>query len=97
MKSNTRSNSRHLYSEEIRFETMVTGAEMVRSAQYRAHCLNISQGGLAISTAYKLRERQIVKLSLPLKGFDVTVPVLAEVLWVKAANRHNRAGVRYVI
>ena len=97
MTSNTRAKGRHLYSEELILETMAMGKKTVRTAHYRAHCLNISQGGLGFSTAHALSEREVVKLSLPLRDFDITLPVLAEVLWVKPANRHYKVGVRYLI
>jgi Tfp pilus assembly protein PilZ len=97
MASKNRASSRHLYPEEIKFETMASGTETARRAHYRAHCLDISQGGLGFSTAHELGEGEVVKLSLPLRDFEVTLPVLAEVLWVKPAERHYRVGVRYLI
>ncbi len=97
MTSNTRVNSRHLYPEKIRFETMAMGPKKVRPAHYRAHCLNISQGGLGFSTYHALGEREVVRLSLPFRDFGITLPVLAEVLWVKPSSRYYRVGVRYLI
>jgi Tfp pilus assembly protein PilZ len=97
MASKNRASSRHLYPEEIKFEAMAGGTKTSRRAHYRAHCLNISQGGLGFSTTHELGEREVVKLSLPLRDFEITLPVLAEVLWVKPAERHYKVGVRYLI
>jgi Tfp pilus assembly protein PilZ len=97
MTSNARTSSRHPYSEDIRLETMTEGIKEAEIERYCAHCLNISQGGLGFSTGRELREREVVKLSFPLKDFDISLPVLAEVLWVKPAERRYRVGVRYLV
>jgi hypothetical protein len=93
-----RASERQPYPEEMELEATATGGV---ETHYRVHCLDISQGGLGLSTSHMLRESQIVKISLPVKGFVATVPVLAEVLWViadKQTHKHRyRAGVRYLI
>lgn len=91
-----RASKRQPYPEEMALETMVTGARG-EVTHHRAHCLDISHGGLGLSTSHTLRENQVVKISLPVKGFDATIPVLAEVLWVMPDNNHYRVGVRYLV
>jgi hypothetical protein len=89
-----RASERQPYPEEMELETTATGGV---GTYHQVHCLDISQGGLGLSTSHILRENQIVKISLPVKGFAATVPVLAEVSWVMADNNRYRAGVRYLI
>jgi hypothetical protein len=88
-----RATERQPYPEEMELETTAGGV----TTRHRVHCLNISHGGLGLSTSHMLKEHQIVKIFLPVKGFDATVPVLAGVSWVMADDNRYRAGVRYLI
>ncbi len=92
-----RVSGRHPFSGDIELEITITGIKGAGMTHQRAHCLDVSRGGLGFSTAQPLKETEIVKVSLPLKALYVTVPVLAEVLWVKPANHHYRVGLRYVM
>jgi hypothetical protein len=91
-----RASERQPYFEEMELGILMTGTAGEVTVQ-PAYCLDISRGGLGLSSSHRLRENQIVKISLPVKGFHATVPVLAEVSWVKADKNGNRAGVRYLI
>jgi hypothetical protein len=94
--SERRASERQPYFEEMALGIVKAGTGGWVT-QHRAHCLNLSHGGLGLSTSHVLRENQIVKIILPVKGFHATVPVLAEVSWVIAENNHYRAGIRYLI
>jgi hypothetical protein len=91
-----RASERQPYFEEMELGILMTGTAG-EITLHGAYCLNISHGGLGLSTSHRLRENQIVRISLPVKGFHATVPVLAEVSWVMADNNGHRAGVRYLI
>ena len=95
MASERRKSARQPYSKEIDFEAMIAGTKKVGIAHHRAHCLNISQGGLEITSQFKLREGEILKLSIPLKR-HVTLPVFAEVMWMKPDADTFRAGMRFL-
>lgn len=95
MTSDRRKSARQPYSKEIDFEAMIAGTKKVGIAHHRAHCLNISQGGLGITSRFKLREGEILKLSIPFKK-HVALPVFAEVMWMKPEADTFRAGMRFL-
>jgi Tfp pilus assembly protein PilZ len=95
MASDKRISDRQLYTEEIEFEAMIAGVKKAGLARHRAHCLNISQGGLGITTAFKPREGEILRLSIPIKR-EVTLPVFAEVMWITPEGADFRAGMRFL-
>jgi hypothetical protein len=95
MASDKRKSVRQHYSKEIDFEAMIAGTKKAAVAQHRARCLDISGGGLAITTNFKPREGEVLKLSIPFKK-DVMLPVFAEVIWIKAEADSFRAGMRFL-
>ncbi len=66
---------------------------MLREGQ----CLDISSYGLGLTTDCVLNKGEIVRISMPLKNTDNTLPVYAEVMWAKADSGHYRAGARFLI
>jgi Tfp pilus assembly protein PilZ len=95
MASDKRTSVRQPYTQEVEFEAMIAGAKKAGLARHRAHCLDISQGGLGITTAFKPREGEILRLSIPIKR-EVTLPVFAEVMWITPEGAHFRAGMRFL-
>ncbi len=95
MASDKRKRARQPYSEQVDFEAMIAGTKKVKVAHHRAYCLNISQGGMGITSRFKLREGEVLKLSIPF-GKDVTLPVFAEVVWMKPEADAFRAGLRFL-
>jgi hypothetical protein len=90
-----RKNVRQPYGKEIDFEAMIAGARKPGVTRHSAHCLNISQGGMGITSRFKPREGEVVKLSIPLKK-HVNLPVFAEVVWMKPEADAFRAGMRFL-
>jgi hypothetical protein len=95
MASEKRKSVRQPYSKQIDFEAMIAGTKKVGIAHHRAHCLNISQGGLEITSGYKPREGEVLKLSIPFKK-EVMLPVFAEVMWITAEEDCFKAGMRFL-
>lgn len=95
MASNKRKSARQRYSERIDFEAMITGAKKADIARHCAHCLNISQGGLGITTDHRPKEGDVLRLSIPFKE-NLTLPVFAEVVWIAAEDDSFRAGMRFL-
>jgi hypothetical protein len=95
MASDRRKSARQPYSEQADFEAMTAGTKKVKVARHRAHCLDISQGGIGITSGFKLREGEVLKLSIPFKE-QVTLPVFAEVMWMTPEADTFRAGMRFL-
>jgi Tfp pilus assembly protein PilZ len=95
MASDKRISVRQPYTKEIKFEAMVAGAKKAGLARHHARCLDISQGGLGITTSFKPREGEILRLSIPIKR-EVTLPVFAEVMWITPEGAQYRAGMRFL-
>lgn len=95
MVSDKRKSVRQPFSKEIDFETMVAGRRKTGIAQHRAHCLNISRGGLGVTTGFQPRDGEVLKLSIPFRK-HIELPVFAEVMWTKAEADRFRAGMRFL-
>ena len=84
------------FSEEINFESMLTG-ENSKGIVYRAgSSTDISSSGLGLTSPYKAAEKEILKLLIPFRSLGITVPVFAEVMWVQPFEEHYRAGLRFL-
>jgi hypothetical protein len=90
-----RKSTRQPFSKEIDFEAMAAGRKRIEVEQHRANCLDISRGGVGLTTQFKPGEGAVVKLSIPLKR-DVMLPVFAEVVWIKGEVDYFRAGMRFL-
>ena len=95
MTSEKRKSARQPYTKEIDFEAMIADTKKIGLAKHRAHCLNISQGGLGMTTGFKPSEGEVLRLSFPFKK-DVKLPVFAEVIWTSAEADQCRAGMRFL-
>jgi len=95
MVSEKRKSTRQPFSKEIDFEAMIAGVKRTGVARHRAHCLDISEGGLGITTRFKPREGEVLKLLFPFKK-QVMLPVFAEVMWLEAETDTFRAGMRFL-
>lgn len=58
--------------------------------------INISSGGVRLSTAYALTQGEVLKLYFPAIARSAALPVFSEVVWVKQAGSHVVAGLRFL-
>ena len=96
MNENKREHIRKEYSEEIGFESMLAGSIRDAVVLRSGSTMDISHGGLGLVTSYRPAEGEVVRLSIPLKDPEVTLPVFAEVIWVEPFNEYYRAGLRFL-
>ncbi len=89
-----RGNGRTVYADEISFEPTVIAK--ARPGRSRVQCLNISQKGFGVITNSDLIPGEVLKFFFPLKGYDLTLPVIAEVVWTMQLDEYRRAGLRYL-
>jgi len=61
--------------------------------------VNISNGGLCITTRHRLGKGMVLKVSLPVSEISPAAPTLAQVMWVMNDTKHKefRTGLRFII
>lgn len=96
VKSQKRSSDRKIFNKTIRFELSIMESGQLKNIQNEGLGLDISQSGLGLTTEYALKEGDVLRLILPIKELDTTLPVLAETVWSNPANGHFRAGLRFL-
>ena len=67
-----------------------------RDTKEKGVTVDISSCGLGIKTRYALEEGSVLKFYIPIREVEVTIPVLAQVMWSMPANDHFRVGVRFL-
>ena len=84
------------FSEEIAFESMLTGENRKGVVCLNGASTDISNGGLGLVAPYEAKQGEILKLMIPLRGLGVAVPVFAEVMWVQPFEASYKAGLRFL-
>ncbi len=96
MESEKRARARKIYNRIIVLERSEVVSDQFRNFRCDGLILNVSQAGLGLSTDLHLREGEIVKLFLPLKELDITVPVMAQVKWSRRMSSACQSGLRFL-
>lgn len=91
-----RLSARRTFNKTISLERSNVVSDQFRNSHYEGLVMDISNGGLGLSTNDRLKEGEIVKLFLPLKEMDITVPVMAEVKWSRRATLSCQAGLKFL-
>jgi len=95
MTEDRRRDIRKEYKQEIGFESMLAGEQGRSVASRTGQAVDIAHGGLGLVTPYSPAQGEVLKLSIPLKDPEVTLPVFAEVMWVTSSDGYYRAGLRF--
>ncbi len=96
MDQDSRKITRKGFSEEISFESMLTGENRTGVVCLNGSSTDISNGGLGLVAPYMAKQGEILKLLIPLSGLNVAVPVFAEVMWVQPFEGSYKAGLRFL-
>jgi Tfp pilus assembly protein PilZ len=94
--SKNRAYKRKLINQSVNFELSCLRKERLGTVYKSGEAINISSGGISLSTAYALKQGEILKLYLPAIARSATLPVLSEVVWVKQAGSNVMAGLRFL-
>jgi c-di-GMP-binding flagellar brake protein YcgR len=101
IKTERREAERFALSRKITYEvsTDPTLHSSGTAARDGALILNVSEGGVCLSTRKALKPEQIIKIDLPLAAVKTTVPTLAEVRWVSKnlGKGGHQAGLRFLL
>jgi hypothetical protein len=85
----------------ITYETGVLpeGQLMLAGKRLSGSLLNMSNGGICITTRYRLEKGIVLKVSLPVSEVSPAAPTLAQVMWVVNDGKHKefRTGLRFII
>ena len=82
---------RPIFLEKVSFE--LKRAKNIRQSGVG---LDISDGGLGLTSKLVFKTGEVLKLSIPLLTSGISLPVFAEVRWVQPINRHFRTGLRFL-
>ena len=58
--------------------------------------VDISSCGLGMKTRQAVKEGSVLKFYLPMREWEITIPVYAQVMWASPANDHFRVGLRFL-
>ena len=58
--------------------------------------VDISSCGLGMKTKHAVKEGAVLKFYLPMREWEITIPVYAQVMWASPANDHFRVGLRFL-
>jgi Tfp pilus assembly protein PilZ len=62
-----------------------------------AKTVNISHGGLCITTQSPLLVSEFIRLKLQVENTKINIPSFAEVRWVRPANGRYEIGVEFLV
>jgi hypothetical protein len=95
-KSKKRLKERKRFHKRVDFELSATEPGRVKNICSSGKSVDISGGGLGLTTAFVLRKGEVLRLQLPVYEVDVTIPVFAEVMWTKSMDDQYRTGLRFL-
>ncbi len=85
----------------ITYETGVLpdGKLMLADRCLSGSLVNISNGGIGITTRYRLDRDMVLKVNLPVSEISPAAPTLVQVMWVmdNPKRREYRTGLRFII
>ncbi len=87
---------RKIFNRPVEFELSVIETGRGENIHRSGEAINISSGGIGLSTACALKRGEVLKLYLPAISRSATLPVFSEVVWVRQAGAHVEAGLRFL-
>ena len=91
-----RANNRKNFQRPVSFELNCAGKGWSENIRQNGEALDISSGGIGLSTTYALKRGEILKVYLPAIARSASLPVFSEVVWVRQAGAHVEAGLRFL-
>jgi hypothetical protein len=91
-----RGTSRKTFRRPIFLEKVSWKLKAAKNIRQSGAGLDISDGGLGMTSKMAFRTGEVLKLSIPLLTSGISVPVFAEVRWMIPIDRHFRTGLRFL-
>ncbi len=95
-KSEKRSKVRKPFKKPVHFEQMAGGFNREKNNQLNGVAFDISEDGVGITVGCALQKGQVIKLFIPLSKKNTTLPVYAEVRWVRSTKDKYNTGLRFL-
>lgn len=91
-----RSSTRKSFKRDVTFEMSSMEEGCLKHIREIGQGVDISSGGLGLSTKQALTKGSILRLYLPVVTGGPELPVFSEVVWVKQAGSHVKSGLRFL-
>ena len=92
---NLRLCERKMFDESFSFEMSVVEGRG-KNIKQDGIGVDISSRGIGMKTRHPLQEGSVLKFYLPMREWEITIPVFAQVRWAKSINDHFRVGLRFL-
>ena len=86
---------RKMFDQSFSFEMSIVEARGEKIKQNGVG-VDISSCGLGMKTKRSLQEGSVLKFYLPMREWEITIPVYAQVRWAKSVNDRFRVGLRFL-
>jgi len=91
-----RAYKRKIFNRRVNFELSAIADGRRENIHMSGEAINISSGGIGLSTTCALKQGEVLKLYLPALARSAELPVFSEVVWVRQAGGHVEAGLRFL-
>ena len=91
-----RSCSRKSIRKPVSFELSLMGSGHPVNILKSGVGVDLSSGGMGLTTDYPLHEGDVLKLFFPVDVGNTSLPVFSEVVWARATDGEFRAGLRFL-
>lgn len=91
-----RSDPRCAASQPVNLELTSMEQGKVQSVQIEGTCIDISSGGMGMSTDARLKTGDVLKLHLTLNDMNVRLPILSEVKWLQQIDAQYKVGLQFL-
>lgn len=92
-----RSQNRIRVRQPLNFELTAFGSGRLSNTLEQGRGVDLSVGGMGMTTSFPLNAGQIVRLVTPTAGAEPSLPVLTEVMWSRFDNGEFRVGLRFLL
>jgi len=96
LSTENRRTARKTFKRTIFLEKVSLELKRAKNIRRSGVGLDISNGGLGLTSKLAFKTGEVLKLSIPLLTSGISLPVFAEVRWVVPINRHFRTGLRFL-
>jgi hypothetical protein len=93
--SENRSGSRESIHQPVSFDLSGIESGRLRNIQKSGLGVDISSGGMGLTTDFQLHAGDVLKLYFPVAG-HASLPVFTEVIWSRPADGEFRVGLRFL-
>jgi hypothetical protein len=95
-KTDKRSISRVPIHQSVRFDIADGDSGHFENVVKEGIGLDISSGGIGLTTADPIEVGRVVKLLFPVAVFNASLPIYAEVMWSARVDGGERIGLRFL-